>query len=221
MPQSEPKSLLKAVDKACRSAFPRDAAIADHTWVPAALKDSYVEDTTEWRCDICGKLERSKEALLLHQRTIHEIISPMHACIDSPLCTICLVLFPTMGHSKRHVIVNSEICRYNLMLRGAFLNDVEVAVLRKTGYVQKREDKYSSKYKQVCCRVFGPSRPVYSLEGSLVQPYRANPLGDIKQPQRLPSHLFLVEEPPSPSVGCAASLYKACTGKCLLCRGGS
>ena len=157
----------------------------------------------------------------MHKIKIHEDISPMHACIDSALCTICLLLFPSIGHCKKHVIERSEICRYNLMLRGCFLSDTEVVELRTSGNALRRHDKSSNTTKQVCCRVFGPSRPVYSVAGSLVQPYRANPLGDKKQSQRLPSRLLLVDDPPLPLQGCAASLLKACTGKCLLCRGGT
>ena len=155
----------------------------------------------------------------MHRVTAHGTLDQVHACIDSNVCTVCMLVFSSILAVKRHVMEKSPICKLNLLRRGEFLTETEVHSCNSSAVEVRRVKKASGKHSSIlCCRSFGPLLSVFKDDDSQVQPYRGNPLGK-RGPLRLPPHLLLVDEIVETTGRCPASLRKDCIERCLLCSG--
>ena len=142
--------------------------------------------------------------------------------MNSNVCTVCGLVFDNEVVVMTHLKV-SAMCRINLLLRGTFLNDEQhretLAIIASARRKQYKSGLSGAKITNVCVRSFGPHRPIFDLNGNLVEPSkRRHPLGS-NRPIFLPSHVL--DEDLEVETGCPVSHYTACTTACCLCKGRS
>ena len=117
---------------------------------------------------------------------------------------------------------SSKICRLNLLLRGPFLDDAQLAASMAERALWRKQNIKSGlavgKRKKLCVRSFGPHQVILNAGGEIVQSsLKGHPLGGRGRPMYLPSGLLRPD--PVEVTGCPASRLAPCSGKCVLCFG--
>ena len=163
---------------------------------------------------------RRETALNCDSTTAHGEYSEVGKCIDTRWCSVCGLLFDGEALVAEHA-GKSDLCRLNLFLRGAFLDESshDAALSRRTFFRRTNLNKGVSQGKvaKLCVRTFGPHQCVFNEQGGVVVPSKkGHPLGP-NRPLHLPSGLLCPYLDAVP--GCQASRYRTCTDACLICRG--
>ena len=166
----------------------------------------------------------SYSALNCHMLNMHGFMSEASRCVNSATCSVCGLVFSGVANNREHVGVGgSKICLHNLLQRGAFVSEAEVATINEEIAAARRvnfaKGFNKSKVKFRCTRSLGPLMPAYGLDGVAITPHKGNPIGSGQL--RLPYHLLVLDTDNSfcSTTSCPAARFSPCTGQCVLCFG--
>ena len=223
MARDAPVATAKAIRKACETCDVKQLAVTMQ-----GQASSYMEPLTVardvpavWQCDMCEYSCGNKATLQCHYTSKHKQFSNTSRCVDTSWCTVCGLLFDDSAAVADH-LRSSQMCRLNLLLRGPFLSDEELAANLASRARWRQQNikggQVAGKRKNLCVRTFGPHQVVMNAGGEIVElSDTGHPLGGRGTPMYLPSGLLMPD--PDSIAGCPASRYAPCTGKCVLCEG--
>ena len=223
MARDTPKLTLAAFKKAC---FQEKAALFAEGLT--CQYDSSFDAVEEEPPDLLTKHCRwcnysgSSQAVWCHEMREHEATSTVLRCIDTNHCTVCNLGFEHVAHCIAHV-QKSELCSFNLLMRGTFQSREEAMSISASAAEFRRKNLHAGNHKMQiskhCVRRFGPIQQIVDTEGNTVKPSRnGHPLGP-NRPLFLPSHLLVTDDGDYDDLPCIAARYADCSTACLLCKG--
>ena len=115
---AELKSMAKLIKKVCKSPF----AIICAQWAVFSVLQAFSDPIV---CNICGKVSKSLQAHSVHSYRVHGIRCRLRTYVPHTHCLICLREFWTRERCLNHIRYPSKVCRFNSVLRGPILNDLE------------------------------------------------------------------------------------------------
>ena len=129
------------------------------------------------QCTVCGKLSMSQQAHAVHLYSAHKVKCTFRLYVPQTHCMICLREFWTregcLNHAKK-----SKVCRYNLLIRGPYLSQIESDSLDQACHERNRQLHASGRRRHATekssTRLPGPLEPILLLESQVSQHH---PLG--------------------------------------------
>ena len=159
---TEPKSMAKLIKKVCKSPFANIHA----QWAVSPVLQIFAQPIV---CDSCGKVSKSLQAHSVHSFRAHGIKCKLRKYVPHTHCLICLREFWTRERCLNHVRYRSQVCRFNSILRGPILDDVEADALDQKCLKHNRQLHASGRRRHAVDRpsiiLQGPLLPIILMEG--------------------------------------------------------